>query len=352
MRLVISSSESGYGGALLLRVTDFDQFRTLATMESHAIGPRVLHLQMIDPYGSHTEENFLRTTNVNLTAGFGFDFLYPAIPNNGIHVNLAVHANSQTAGNEIQVTVALEVDPPPGVTVTLASGQVFSGEIDTDGDGVSDLEEEGALEEANAAVATPPTPTGTGNITVDVSATSGVTLSQVKVLDDDDLSLPQDGKPTDLYFPNGLVSFQVNGLEPGATTTVELTFPTPLPEARYYKVDGLGFYEFLGAEFVDDRTVRLTLTDGGSGDGDGLANGVIVDPGGIAVPLAVVPSLSIVPVGPGSARIAWEPPLSGYVLQETPGLGPAAWVNSVSGTDNPVVIPTTGATKFYRVAQP
>jgi hypothetical protein len=352
MRLVISSSESGYGGALLLRVTDFDRFQTLATMESHAIGPRVLHLQMIDPYGSHTEENFLRTTNVNLTAGFGFDFLYPAIPNNGIHVNLAVHAKSQTAGNEIQVTVALEVDPPPGVTVTLASGQVFSGELDTDGDGVSDLEEEGALEAVKAAIATPPTPTGTGNVTVDVSSTSGVTLSQVKVLDDDDLSLPQDSKPTDRHFPDGLVSFQINGLEPGATTTVELTFPTPFPDALYYKVDELGFYEFPGAEFVDDRTVRLTLTDGGSGDADGMANGVIVDPGGIAVPLAVVPTLSIVAAGPGSATLTWEPPSSGYVLQETPSIPPTGWVNSTSGTNNPVLIPTTGAMKFYRVAQP
>ena len=37
---------------------------------------------------------------------------------------------------------------------------------------------------------------------------------------------------------------------------------------------------------LDDYTLVLTITDGGLGDADGLANGTIVDPGGPAEPVA------------------------------------------------------------------
>ena len=33
-----------------------------------------------------------------------------------------------------------------------------------------------------------------------------------------------------------------------------------------------------------DDTITLTLTDGGTGDADGIANGIIVDPGGPVIP--------------------------------------------------------------------
>jgi hypothetical protein len=63
-----------------------------------------------------------------------------------------------------------------------------------------------------------------------------------------------------------------------------VTWPIPIPQdAKYYKVDDNGFYEFSDAVF-NDNTVSLTLTDGDSGDGDKEENYVIVDPGGVAVP--------------------------------------------------------------------
>ena len=81
------------------------------------------------------------------------------------------------------------------------------------------------------------------------------------------------------------------GLQLGGVATVTLTFPTSFhastAELKYYKVNETGFYEFLGATF--DRvanTVTLNLTDGGSGDSDVIANSVIIDPGGVAVPVS------------------------------------------------------------------
>ena len=209
------------------------------------------------------------------------NFLYPATPNNGIYVWFVAGVHSSIANGETDYTATLEVTPPPGVTVTLASGQVFAGATDTDGDGVSDNEE--GIYFDNASIASPASATGTGDITVSVSG-EGVTLSQVQVFEANDPSISQTGKPADQQFPDGLVSFQINGLAPGATVTVTLTFPTAFPQdASYYKVNDNGFYEFLDAN-ISGNTVTLTITDGATGDNDGVANGVIVDPGGVAVP--------------------------------------------------------------------
>ncbi len=73
-----------------------------------------------------------------------------------------------------------------------------------------------------------------------------------------------------------------------------LTFPTNFPaDAKYYKVDGNGFYEFAGA-VINGNTVTLTLTDDGSrngGDSNGVADdGMIDDPGGVAVSVNNPPS--------------------------------------------------------------
>jgi hypothetical protein len=355
MSIVVSGSFTGQGGTLLLQVNDCDRFLGLASASVVGSGSKITYSRMIDVYGNQTNaSNFIKTTST-ANNGFRLDFLYPVLPDNGVYVWFVAGTfnGDSTARGETDFTARLEINPPPGVMVTLASGQVFSGTVDSDGDGVSDVEEGSTLDANNAAIATPPAVAGNGNITVDVSANAGMTLSQVKVLDDDDLSLQQDGKPTDMTFPDGVVSFRLNGLVPGATATVDLTFPTAFPaNPVYYKINDLGFHEFLGAEFIGSNTVRLTLTDGGSGDRDGLANGVIVDPGGVAAPATVVPLLRSSPAGPGLATISWEPATAGYVLQETLSLMPANWQNSPSGSNNPVVIPAAETTKFYRLKTP
>ena len=64
------------------------------------------------------------------------------------------------------------------------------------------------------------------------------------------------------------------------------------------------------------------------------------------------PALTITPASPGSATISWTPNTPGFVLQDTLSLWPTNWVNSVSGTTNPIVVPATLPTKFYRLFKP
>jgi hypothetical protein len=71
--------------------------------------------------------------------------------------------------------------------------------------------------------------------------------------------------------------------------------PAPLPAGSfsYWKFHGGTWTQLPATKATLDSTrtvITLTLTDGASpGDSDGLANGVIVDPGGPAITPAIVP---------------------------------------------------------------
>ena len=150
---------------------------------------------------------------------------------------------------------------------------------DLDGDGVPNNVDDNPNDNM---VATPPTTTGTGKISVDTSANPSTYLSGVLTYAESDPGLNKTGKPADMEFPDGLVSFTVQGVVPGDTIVVTLTFPTAFPAgSRFYKVNTAGFYDFSGA-VISGNTVTLTLTDGGPGDRDGIVNGEITDPGGAA----------------------------------------------------------------------
>ena len=71
-----------------------------------------------------------------------------------------------------------------------------------------------------------------------------------------------------------------------------------------------------------------------------------------AVQTVGAPVLTIVPAGAGLAKISWTPNTPGYVLQETLSLSPASWGNSPSGSTNPITVPSTLPTKFYRLFKP
>ena len=100
------------------------------------------------------------------------------------------------------------------------------------------------------------------------------------------------GDPPDAAdFPIGFVQFDVTGISPGGTVDVRLILESPQVVNSYYKFDSTSFFEFNNATFIDGvesdpsddngliDAIRLTFVDGGAGDLDGSANGVIVDPG-------------------------------------------------------------------------
>jgi hypothetical protein len=63
------------------------------------------------------------------------------------------------------------------------------------------------------------------------------------------------------------------------------------------------------------------------------------------------PTLSIARTNT-NVTLSWQPSYSGVVLQESSSLNPAAWTNSPSGATNPIVVPATNETMFYRLFKP
>lgn len=81
----------------------------------------------------------------------------------------------------------------------------------------------------------------------------------------------------------GLVGFKLKVVQ-GANVEVLVHFSTDVPSgSKWYVHDVVnGWYEAPASQysFIDARTMSLSLTDGGFGDVDGVANGWIVDPSG------------------------------------------------------------------------
>jgi hypothetical protein len=162
----------------------------------------------------------------------------------------------------------------------------------SDADGVGD-----AVEDANPAGAdgngdgTPDAvqpnvtslPAETAGSYVTVAAPSGA-LSNVTVD-----PVPA-GAPAGAIAAVGTIGFDLTGITPGSTQVVDIVLPPGVTATGYAKFLN-GLWSVLPPELVDLSTpgrVRLTLRDGDARvDEDGVANGVIVDPG---VPVVAPPA--------------------------------------------------------------
>ena len=121
------------------------------------------------------------------------------------------------------------------------------------------------------------TSTGTGTATFSTDNGEFTSLTSI-----DPLTLP----PPPVEFVHGLFSFTI-AVNPGDTAIITITFPSDIPAGSQYWKFQNGAYFQLPDELVGsndgDSVLTLTLTDGGVEDADGLANGVIADPGGPVV---------------------------------------------------------------------
>jgi hypothetical protein len=143
--------------------------------------------------------------------------------------------------------------------------------------------------------------TGTGTVTFATSAGSIINLTA--------LDATSCGYLNGFIFPHGFYSFNITTIPAGSTVTVTITLPSTVPvSAQYWKCQNgawVNTTSLLGGN-DGDNVLTLTITDGGLGDADGIANGTIVDPGGPAIPVS--PGLPAPRASASPPSLNWLPP--------------------------------------------
>ena len=144
---------------------------------------------------------------------------------------------------------------------------------------------------------------GTGSGSSTVAATNGWVVDRTNsagfIPVSGNAKSPSSPPPTGYSFPHGLFDFTLITGTAGTPATITITYPTALPAGAVYWKFGpspAGFncttacatphwYQMPPSQAVfSGNTVTLTITDGGVGDDDLLANSVIPDAGGPGVP--------------------------------------------------------------------
>jgi hypothetical protein len=96
--------------------------------------------------------------------------------------------------------------------------------------------------------------------------------------------LDKKNKPKKFLY--GLIAYRLEVPQQGGTVQVKVYYADDISGAtRYYlydTVNGWQDYTQYTTFNPDGHSVTVELQDGGHGDSDGVANGIIVDPGGVA----------------------------------------------------------------------
>ena len=124
---------------------------------------------------------------------------------------------------------------------------------------------------------------GTVSIGIEKVSSTAEEIESLEVIDPDTISDTMN-RPSDLIF--GLFAYRLRVRTPGDIATIKIYFSGDIFDSDvFYKYDTVnGWYDYSEhTTFNDDgQSITLEVKDGGFGDSDGLANGIIVDPGGIA----------------------------------------------------------------------
>ena len=171
----------------------------------------------------------------------------------------------------------------------LSEGDVFDASLDSDGDGVADSQEQGfdldhdGIDDAQSArIAT--WANNDGRYALIVQGNGELRQVQAPSFAETHINAPQTHQVSGSLF-----SFQIHALNPGETTQIHVLTPNTLaknttwlklnPNAQWS--DSESNTVFLDAS---GKGLMISLTDGGAGDEDGMADGIIIDPAALATP--------------------------------------------------------------------
>ncbi|MGD8522671.1 MAG: fibronectin type III domain-containing protein, partial [Desulfobacterales bacterium] len=166
---------------------------------------------------------------------------------------------------------------------------------DSDGNGIpdhqevdqtTDLDKDGIADAQQSTIKSLNSVEGSGKIGVSFKGSPSVLAIEFFESEHSNAVSDIENKPDNLPF--GLLHFRLALKSPGNQAMVTIYFSENIPaNAIWYKLDvinaeWLDFSDY--AEIDPERqSVTLILEDGGVGDADGIANGIIVDPSGLSM---------------------------------------------------------------------
>jgi hypothetical protein len=132
--------------------------------------------------------------------------------------------------------------------------------------------------------------------------------------------------PIDYSYSNGIITFEVPNLSPGASVSVKLILTDgATPDMLWFLQSDNTWTNTLPATFNDNQ-VTATLTDGGPGDRDGEANGRIVAALGPATTLPPIPYMNFTITKQANAHtLSWPSSYANALLEFSPDLSPDSW---------------------------
>ena len=186
-----------------------------------------------------------------------------------------------------------------------------NGEVDYDGDGVPDdnevdntvdLNEDGTPDNDQPDVIKSALSAVAGKKPLGINKISA-SIDSIELLEPIHPSEILDKKNKPKNFMLGLAAYRLKVSQVGATTQVKVYYSEDISQAAgYYVYDTVNGWRDYGEHVTfnpDGRSVTVELKDGGEGDSDGVANGIIVDPGGVVGSDGVVGSVGGLDSGAG-----------------------------------------------------
>jgi len=121
-----------------------------------------------------------------------------------------------------------------------------------------------------------------GSPSIPVTNTNGMTTFSTSNGTITPRAVAQPGNaPSGYLYPDGWFTYTIQGITPGSTVNVTITTPAGINPTGYIKC-GSSCAAYPQTS-IGSNAITLKVTDGGMGDADGLANGIITDPGAPAV---------------------------------------------------------------------
>lgn len=169
---------------------------------------------------------------------------------------------------------------------------------------------------------------GQNSGSMDIFIPTGITISDVEIRPSTANDVP-DGA-IDL---TGVLSYKLRGLNPGQTVAITFALPAGTALTNVFKNIAGDLVDMASISTISGQQVTMLITDGGTGDDDGLINGRIVDP------VAFINTSS-------SSAVST---LSTFTVNGTNAITPGTTINVASGTTSVSVVATASSSGATRV---